>query len=201
MAFNADQFRGQLIGDGARPNLFEVSLTYPNFVTSRVGSGLVEKSRFMIKAAQLPGSTLGSVPQFYFGREVKVPGNRTFADWTVQVINDEDFRVRRAMEAWMRGINDNRRNVRDASMRTSTGGSSALNGVGLSSGGYAVDAEINQYGKVGGSLKRYKFVGMFPIDISPIELDWGSNDTIEEFSVTFQYQYWDDVGNLSGVGL
>jgi hypothetical protein len=31
---------------------------------------------------------------------------------------------------------------------------------------------------------------MFPIDIAAIDLDWGSNDAIEEFSVTFQYQYW-----------
>jgi hypothetical protein len=32
---------------------------------------------------------------------------------------------------------------------------------------------------------------LFPIDISPIELDWGANDSIEEYAVTFAYQWWE----------
>jgi hypothetical protein len=173
MAFNVNQFRQQLTGDGARPNLFEVRLNFPSYVQGR--STATVKSSFMVKTAQLPGSTLGSVPVNYFGREVKVAGNRTFADWTVTIINDEDFVIRNAMESWIRGINDNETNLRRA----------------LTSQQYASDAQVFQYSKAGGSpIKSYKFVGMFPIDLSPIELDWGSNDTIEEFSVTFQYQYW-----------
>lgn len=173
MPFNVNQFRTQLSGDGARPNLFEVRLNFPSYVTARSTASL--KSSFMVKTAQLPGSTLGSVPVNYFGREVKVAGNRTFADWTVTVINDEDFIIRNAMEAWVRGINDNVTNLRTA----------------LTTQQYASDAQVFQYGKGGNNLKSYKFVGMFPIDITPIDLDWGSNDTIEEFSVTFQYQYWE----------
>jgi hypothetical protein len=173
MAFNVNQFRQQLTGDGARPNLFEVRLNFPSYVQGRSSAAI--KSSFMVKTAQLPGSTLGSVPVNYFGREVKVAGNRTFADWTVTIINDEDFVIRNAMESWIRGINDNETNLRRA----------------LTSQQYASDAQVFQYSKAGGSpIKSYKFIGMFPIDLSPIELDWGSNDTIEEFSVTFQYQYW-----------
>jgi hypothetical protein len=173
MPFNVNQFRTQLSGDGARPNLFEVRLNFPSYVTGRSTAQL--KSTFMVKTAQLPGSTLGSVPVNYFGREVKVAGNRTFADWTVTVINDEDFIIRNAMESWVRGINDNVTNLRAA----------------LTTQQYAADAEVFQYSKAGGSpIKTYKFVGMFPIDIAAIDLDWGSNDAIEEFSVTFQYQYW-----------
>jgi hypothetical protein len=173
MPFNVNQFRTQLSGDGARPNLFEVRLNFPSYVTGRSTAQL--KSTFMVKTAQLPGSTLGSVPVNYFGREVKVAGNRTFADWTVTVINDEDFIIRNAMESWVRGINDNVTNLRAA----------------LTTQQYAADDELFQYSKAGGSpIKTYKFVGMFPIDIAAIDLDWGSNDAIEEFSVTFQYQYW-----------
>jgi hypothetical protein len=176
MPFNVNQFRTQLTGDGARPNLFEVRLNFPSYVQGR--SSAVLKSTFMVKTAQLPGSSVGTVPTFYFGREVKIAGNRTFADWTVTVLNDEDFIVRNAMEAWMRGINDNVTNLRTA----------------LTTQQYAVDAQVFQYSKVGGApVKSYKFVGMFPIDITPIDLDWGSNDTIEEFSVTFQYQHWETI--------
>lgn len=174
MPFNVNQFRTQLTGDGARPNLFEVRLNFPSYVQGRSSATL--KSAFMVKTAQLPGATVGSVPAFYFGREVKIAGNRTFADWTVTVLNDEDFIVRNAMESWIRGINDNETNLRTA----------------LTTQEYAVDAQVFQYSKVGGTpIKSYKFVGMFPVDITPIDLDWGSNDTIEEFSVTFQYQYWE----------
>ena len=131
----------------------------------------------MAKAAQLPGSTVGQIPMYYFGREVRFAGNRSFTDWTLQIINDEDFAIRNAMERWMNNINSHAGNTRN--------NTSAL------PSNYSVDAEVIQYGKTGKELKRYKFVGLFPLDLAPIDLDWGSNDTIEEFSVTFAYQYWE----------
>ena len=189
MAFNADQFRSVLVDDGARPNLFECELGFPSYVQN-----VANLARFMVKTAQLPGSTLGSVPLQYFGREVKVAGNRTFADWTVSIINDENFAIRNAMDAWMRGINNNVSNLRDNRARNTVSGGLLFG----NTGGYASDATVTQYRKTGGNAKKYRFVGMFPIDITPIDLDWGSNDTVEEFSVTFQYQYWTEVNTTSG---
>jgi len=174
MAFNVAEFRSQLIGDGARPNLFSVSLVFP--VIANDGARAGQTAQFMAKAAQLPGSSIGSIPMYYFGREMKFAGNRTFADWTVQIINDENFLIRNALESWMDAINSNEGNVRSASATNSSN--------------YTSDAAVSQYGKTGNVLKKYNFVGMFPIDIAPIDLDWSSNDTIEEYSVTFAYQYW-----------
>ena len=174
MAFNVAEFRSNMIGDGARPNLFQVSLTFPAVASNGALAG--QKATFMAKAAQLPGSSVGTVPVYYFGRELKFAGNRTFADWTLQIINDEDFIIRNSLESWMNAINSHQGNVRNAQ---------AVNNV-----GYTVDAKVSQYGKSGNTLKEYSFVGMFPIDVAPIDLDWGSNDTIEEYSVTFAYQYW-----------
>lgn len=175
MAFNVAEFRSQMVGDGARPNLFSVSLAFPQNVVG--GADAARKATFMAKAAQLPGSTINQVPVFYFGRELKFAGNRTFADWTITVINDEDFVIRNTMERWMNTLNSHSTNVRNPGSAQPSG--------------YSVDAEVIQYGKTGNELKKYKFVGMFPIDLAPIDLDWGSNDTIEEFSVTFAYQYWE----------
>jgi hypothetical protein len=177
MAFNVNQFRTQLQGDGARPNLFQIELNFPSYVTGRSTS--TAKSTFMVKTAALPGSTLGMVTVPYFGREVKVAGNRTFADWSVTILNDEDFAIRNSMESWVRGINENVTNLRATTARTSQQ--------------YGVDATVTQYGKGGQRIKRYRFVGMFPTDISQIDLDWGSNDTIEEYTVNFAYQYWESV--------
>ena len=176
MAFSVNEFRSQMTGDGARPNLFEVSMPFPSFSSP---ANAQTKLTFMCKTAQLPGSTVGVAPVSYFGRELKFVGNRTFADWTISVINDEDFIVRNAFERWMNGINSHNFNVR--------------NPLALAPLGYSVDAEVTQFGKQGNTLKKYRFVGVFPTDITPIDVDWGSNDTIEEFSVTLSYQWWDAV--------
>jgi len=176
MAFNVNQFRSQMTGDGARPNLFEVTCPFPSFAVPGTAQ---QKLTFMARSAQLPGSTLGIVPVNYFGRELKFVGNRTFADWTINIINDEDFVIRNAFERWMNGINSHSLNVRNPAAQTPVG--------------YSVDAEVRQYGKVGNELKKYKFVGVFPTDLAPIELDWGSNDAIEEFTVTLTYQWWESV--------
>jgi hypothetical protein len=175
MAFNVAEFRANMIGDGARPNLFSVSLVFPTLAENGALAG--QKVNFMAKAAQLPGSTIGTVPVFYFGREMKFPGNRTFADWTLTIINDEDFAIRNSLESWMNAINSHATNVRSGAAASSTG--------------YSVDASVTQYGKTGNELKKYNFVGMFPLDLAPIDLDWGSNDAIEEYTCTFAYQFWE----------
>jgi hypothetical protein len=36
------------------------------------------------------------------------------------------------------------------------------------------------------------------MDISPIEVDWAANDTIEEYAVTFAYQWWESNPSDSG---
>ena len=175
MAFNVAEFRSQMIGDGARPNLFAVTLVFPTNVVNGANAG--QKVTFMAKSAQLPGSTVGTVPVYYFGRELKFPGNRTFPDWTINVINDEDFTIRNAIENWLNIINSHAGNVRDKTA--------------ANSGSYSIDAIVTQYGKTGQALKSYKFVGLFPQDLAPIDLDWGSNDSIEEYAVTFAYQWWE----------
>jgi hypothetical protein len=178
MAFDISQFRAQLQGDGARPNLFDISIQLPAVINPGSAS---QKLNFLARAAQLPGSSLGIVPLQYFGREIKLPGNRTFPDWTITVLNDEDFAVKNAMERWMNALNQHRFNRRNSIFQSATS--------------YSVDGLVRQYSKAGNIIKTYKFIGMFPNDIAPIDLDWSANDTIEEFTVTFQYQWWEDAAN------
>ena len=175
MAFNVAEFRSNLIGDGARPNLFQVTLTFPTIAENGTAAG--QQVQFLAKSAQLPGSTVGTVPLYYFGRELKFAGNRTFTDWSLQIINDESFTIRKSLESWMNAINSHAGNVRDAGAAGPSG--------------YTVDATVSQYGKTGDVLKSYKFVGLYPVDLAAIDLDWGSNDTIEEYGVTFAYQWWE----------
>ena len=185
MAFNVQDFRSTMLFDGARPNLFEVNLNFPRGAPNSLAASI---SRFMVKSAQLPGSTIGIAPVYYFGREIKFPGNRTFADWTVTIINDEDFVIRNALEKWMNELNSHEGNTRTA----------------VNSENYSATGLVKQYGKKSSTetplpIKAYNFVGMFPVDIAPIDLDWGSNDSIEEYTVTFAYQWWESVPETDGV--
>jgi hypothetical protein len=191
MSFRPQDFRAQMEFDGARPNKYQVIVNMP--AGGFAGQiDVTDKLAFMCRAASLPGSTIGVVPMSYFGRTANFAGDRTFADWTITVINDEDFKIRNAFEKWMNAINSHRGNVRlPAALR---------NSIGAGSSGYTSDAVVTQYSKLGMTtpLKRYKIIGMFPVDLSPIDLDWASNDMIEEFTVTFAYQEWITEG-LSGV--
>lgn len=181
MAFSIDQFRSQLALGGARPSLFEVQITF------NPGSGIITdgltKLRFMAKAASLPGSMVGSFPVPYFGRQIKLAGDRVFEDWQVSVINDEDFAVRAAFEEWSKLINSHEQNL--ASLRPGLGAGSTL--------GYKANAEVRQYSKLGNVIRRYQFVGIYPTIVSDISLNWGETDQIEEFGVQFSYDYWENV--------
>ncbi len=175
MAFNINEMRSQLVLGGARQNLFQVRINNPANTTGDL------KTPFMVQAAQIPESQLGVIPVFYFGRQMKLAGDRTFGDWTVTVINDEDFLIRNAMEEWSNRINRLSRNVRDISERA-----------------YKANATVIQYGKDGSRIREYRFNGIFPSVISPIELDWATTDQIESFQVTFSYDYWTVSGGTTG---
>ncbi len=172
MAFNVDQFRSAMVFDGARPNLFQVTLAFPNLI----GAGGGREVSLMANSTQLPPSIVGVARQSYFGREVKFPGDRVFPDWSINIINDETFNLRNSFEKWLNIINNHEGNVRDSAA--------------VYSAGYSVNALVTQFGKAGNPIKTYEFKGLFPSQVDPINVAWNQNDTIEEFGVTFSYQYW-----------
>lgn len=164
-----DNFKSKLLGGGARANLFKATLSYPAYA-----QGDVELSSFMCKAAQLPASVLGQIDIPYRGRQIKLPGDRTFENWTVTIINDTGMEVRNAFERWMNGINEH------------------VNNVGLANpNDYEADLIVEQLDKSNTVTKKYDIRGAYPINISAIDLSNDSADTIEEFTVEFAYQYWE----------
>jgi hypothetical protein len=184
MAFNVQQFRASMLTDGARASLFDVQLTFPlAAVTGGTAPGAFgtaqQQVTFRARSSSLPGDTISSIGVNYFGREIKLAGNRSFPDWSFTVIQDEDFNLRNAFERWMSGINSHVSNLRLPALLPGDGG-------------YQQDAYITQYSKIGAPIKVYKLVGCFPTDVSPIEVDWGA-DNIEEFSVSFAYQWWESL--------
>ena len=173
------QFKSQLIGGGARPNLFEVELT-------TLPAGIAwpaDNFRYMCKAAQLPASVIANIDIPFRGRIFKVAGDRTIDPWTVTIINDENFNLRNAFEEWADLI---------ASLERNMGASDPE--------AYMVNAKVYQLGR--GStpnsksnsgtsnsvLKEYEFFNIWPSAVAAIDLSYDSTDTIEEFTVDFQVQ-------------
>ena len=171
-------FRDRLVGGGARPNFFEVNITIPESV-SKFGD-VDTDMRFMIKAAEIPAANIGNIPVPFRGRVLPVAGDRTFDPWTVTVINDNNFKIRDAMEKWSNFIND---------LQTSQGI--------VNPEDYQTSAFVKQLSREGEAnpgtidiLREYRFEGIYPNVVSSIPLDYGATDQIEEFQVTFNYLFY-----------
>ena len=189
-----DAFKGRMIGGGARPNLFECELYFPDeaIPANTTRDALTDRTRFLVKAANLPASNISPINIPFRGRNLKVAGDRTFDPWTITIINDVDFGIRTAFERWMNLINKHEDN---AGITNPTS--------------YQKDLYVKQLGRaeVQGTtptsdarvpvLKQYRFLGTLPTNVSDIALSYDSSDTIEEFSVTLEVQ-WVDVLDAAG---
>jgi len=168
---NINDFKAVMQGGGARGNQFQVTMPFPGYST--VG-GETRVMSFLCKATNLPGQTLGEIAVPFRGRQLYIAGDRTFETWTTTIMNDTDFLIRNAMERWMNGIN---------ALSDNSGLSNPSD--------YQVDAFIDQLDRAGQVIKSYTFRGIFPMTIAPIEVAYDTNDAVEEFEVTYRYQFFE----------
>ena len=189
LASNVNDFL-QKVGQGVKPNMFEVRIPFPTTLTGS-GSSDDELVSLLCKSTALPGSSLGSIDVPFRGRTVKIVGDRTFDNWSATFFNDKEMKVRSKFEQWMENMNTHEANTAPLF----TPGSTAK---------YMVDIEVDQLEKdgttTGTALRSYKLWHAFPISISQIDLAYDSNDQIEEFTVEFQMSYWTvETGGVSGI--
>ena len=168
-------FKSKLTGGGARSNLFECELAFPQAVNVEGLNDILNKARFLVKAANLPASNVAPIEVPFRGRVLKIAGDRTFDTWTITIINDTDFAIRSAFENWMNTINrlsDNTGLVNPAD--------------------YQADAYVYQLDRDGSSLRSYRFYDTFPTQVGPIELSYDAQG-IQEFTVELQVQYYEAI--------
>ncbi len=174
-------FKSKLTGGGARSNLFEVVLSFPSIAPA--DSVVLDKSRFLVKAANLPASNVSALDVAFRGRILKVAGDRSFDSWTITIINDTDFAIRSAFENWMNKINrvSDNTGVTDPSL-------------------YHADAFVYQLDRTGDTLRAYHFYDIFPTQIGAINLSYDS-EGIQEFTVELQVHWWEAIkGNAAAAG-
>ena len=182
------EFRSRLSGGGARANLFEVEIAFPEELGINL-TDVSDKVPFLVKAAEIQASNLGNIPVPYRGRVLPVAGDRTFDPWTVTIINDVGFEIRDAMEKWSNSIND---------LQTAQGTTNPEV--------YQRSALVKQLSREGSApgdpektLRTYKFEGIYPNTVSSIPLDFGATDQIEEFQVTFNYLFYEVASGLGNL--
>lgn len=166
MTMNITNFRNQLGRGGARPNQFRVILTYPNVV----GGGPGEQT-LLVTGASLPASNVSPTIVQYRGREVKLAGERTFDPWTVTIMNDTSMKLRKDFEFWSDAVN-----------------SRQTNGGELTPSSYMTQLYVDQLDRNDSVIRSYTITDAFPSLVSEVALQYGQNDVVSEFQVTFQYQ-------------
>lgn len=179
MAFNIRDVRRGLAQDGARASHFSVEVELPPGIALLNQLADADKISLTGKASTYPQSNNQPVEVDYFGRKVKLAGNRVFEDWTITFYNDQDFSVRTLFENWLAAINGHESNVRQPAF-----------GVGEAQSTYKGFGKINAWGKTGLDIvKTYEMFGLFPVLVGDLEADWGNNE-VQTFPVTFAYDYW-----------
>ena len=168
---NISDFKAKLAGGGARNNQFKVTMPFPGY--AQVG-GEIEDLAFLCTSTTIPAMTIGNVNVPFRGRVIKIAGDRTFASWSINVLNDTNFKLRNAFERWQNGINN---------MTDNEGLSNPVD--------YQVDVFVDQLDRNGNTLKSYTLRGAYPTSIGAIDLNYETNDAIEDFDVTFEYQYFE----------
>lgn len=166
MAFNIDSFTGQhFTRDFYRPNLFFVEV-------NQAPVDFDSDFKFLVKASNLPSSTVESLEVPFLNRIIKVAGDRTFEDWTITVMNDEDFVYRHLMEQWMENINFHESNDSSAPIE------------------YKGTMTIRPHDRQGNEIGSYTFHGIYPTTLDAIDVAWESGAAPSEYGVTFAYDYW-----------
>ena len=168
---NIEEFKARLGAGGARPNQFRVRLAFPSYVV-----GVDPSYSLLVTGAALPASNVNPAIIQYRGREIKLAGERIFDPWTITIVNDSNFSLRRPFEQWMNGMNDRQTNE----------------GV-LAPRDYQSDLIVEHLDRNDEVLSggTYTLRNSFPINMSEIALQYAQNDIFEEFTVTFQYTHYD----------
>ena len=188
MAFTVSNFKSGLArgGGGARPALYEVSINNSHDTTLSFGpssTSTPSNASLLVKAASIPPANIAPLAVNYAGRAYKWTGFRTFDNWTVTVLNDEDFAIRNKMMEWMRVISGKLDGTRNDKY------GSPLTGTGASAGYFDGNATVKQLGTDGIVKQVYKFYNLWPTELAEIAVDW-SSDAIQEYTIGFAYDYW-----------
>jgi hypothetical protein len=169
-------FKAALQTGGARANQFEMIITAP----PGIDTTFTQQDYLLCKGASLPASSIADVPVQYRGKTVHFAGERTYAPWTVTFFNTIEkegqgttLKLREFFEQWQSLIQSY----------------SDITGEVLHEN-YMASADVRQLDRNDKVAYEYKFINMYPTEVGEIALAYETENAIEEFTVTFTYDYF-----------
>ena len=176
-------FKSALTHGGARPSLFDVTVNGP--ISTVSGLEALGRAQYQCTTTSIPGLTVTPIERQYFGRTVKIPGELTFGTLSTTFINPEDYGIRKAMETWAEYINGTETNLAGSVTPSEWYG----------------QIKIRQYTKDGDVAIDFEFVDCWPSAVDPIELSYDTTGAMEEFNVTWEYNYYTTVAQITSTEL
>ena len=178
---NVDVFKSNFSG-GSRPNRFAVTGTIP-------GPQGGDINHVVVRAASMPAVTIGIMRIPFRGRIVKIPGDRTYDEWTFTIYDTlEDapttgnvVNLRPLFMVWNNAFNVHSTNVPHADFTTYSGKESLF-----------APLNVHQLDLSGAVKRTVTLHNCWPTIVGEIALNYDSSDTLAEYSVTVAYDYLDD---------
>ena len=177
-------FKTALTYGGARPALFNLTVYIPGTFGGSTMTGVAGLNEIstVCNVSAIPPLTVTPIEKQYFGRTVKIPGDIVYGDLSTTFFNTEDYSVRNAIEVWMDKINSHSDNL------------------GFSNNGdWVADVDLIQYSKDGESLMEYTFIDCWPTTLAEIPLSYDTASDIEQFDVTWAYNYYTTYSSSSKI--
>jgi hypothetical protein len=136
-----------------------------------------ENDLLYLQTAVLPSKTISNQGVPYMGLDFNVPGSVKYdgsAAWNVLFWCDEALNIRNKMENWIKEIFDDE----------------------SSTGKYGVpsqEATMDLLDKELKPIRRYNFIGIYPLSLGTIEYDIKGTGAPRTFTCTFAYQFWRNI--------
>jgi len=126
---------------------------------------------FYVKSSSLPSSSFEDMTSTWMGNTFKVPGNKTYEDWTVTFNLDSEGYILKKFHDWQKMMRDPISNMQSKP-------SSLM-----------VNQEAYLLNSTGNTISVYKLYYAWPKSIGQVSLDYGSNE-VSTVDVTFSYQFF-----------
>ena len=157
--------------ESARPNLFKVTINFP--LACENATEATRRSTLLTFQGTIPASSIQDIEIQFRGKPYHEAGERIFQPWQCQIYNDVNFTVRGALESWV---------ANTRSPDTTDGTALPID--------YKSTITVEQLNRAGETTRTYFLYGAYPTEVQDIQLEYSQGQTIEEYGVSFTYDYF-----------
>lgn len=151
-----------------RNHKFRVLFNFPEFAGT---ADVVKQASVLGRSSKTPASTVGVIEVPFEGRNIPIPGDRSFEEFSLTILATNDFKVKNTLEIWSEAINGSETNTTTSLDYTD----------------FLRDVTVEMLDVNDRVVKTYTLQDAWPSLVDGIDLDRGSMDSSTEYNVTLRY--------------